>query len=106
MSGFFLLGRFPSRGRQFGDPGDGPIAQLGQDVMEVLAQINVQATAGLHDRGDGGDFRSGLLTANVQPVFTSQHQRAKRAFAPVMPRPGLCRVAKNNHPLLRWFPAF
>ena len=84
MSGFFLLRHFPDRGRQFGDPGDGPIAQLGQDVIKVLAQINVQATAGLHDRGDGGDFRSGLLTANVQPVFTSQHQRAKRAFAPVI----------------------
>jgi len=69
MSGLFLLGRFPSGGRQFGDSGDGPIAQLGQDVIEVLAQINVQATAGLHDRGDGGDFRSGLLTANVQPIF-------------------------------------
>jgi hypothetical protein len=67
MSGFFLLDRFPSRGRQFGDPGDGPIAQLGQDVVEVLAPVNVQTTAGLHDRGDGGDFRSGLRTV-VQPI--------------------------------------
>jgi hypothetical protein len=47
-----------------------------------------------------------LLTANVQPVFASQHQRAQRTFAPVMPRPGLCRVNKNNRPFLRWFPAF
>jgi len=31
---------------------------------------------------------------------------AARGITPVMPRPGLCRVAKNNHPLLRWFPAF
>ena len=106
MSGSFLLHRFPSRGCQFGDSGDGPIAQFGQDGIEVLAQVNVQATAGLHDRGDGGDFRSGLLTANVQPVFASQHQRAQRTFAPVMPRPGLCRVNKNNRPFLRWFPAF
>jgi len=84
MSGFLRLRRFPGRGGQFGDPVDGPIAQLGQDVIEVLAQIDVHATAGLHDRGDGGDFRSGLLTAQVQPVFASQHQRAQRAFAPVV----------------------
>ena len=71
MSGFLRLRRFPSRGCQFGDLGDGPIAQLGQDVIEVLAQINVQATAGFDDRGNGGDFRSGLLTANVQPVFVA-----------------------------------
>ena len=63
MSGFFLLRHFPGRGCQFGDPGYGPIAQLGQDVIKVLAQINVQATAGLDDRGDGGDFRSGLSGA-------------------------------------------
>ena len=40
MSGFFLLRRFPGGGRQFGHPVDGPIAQLGQDVIEVLAQVN------------------------------------------------------------------
>ena len=76
-----LLRRFPGRGRQFGDPVAGPNAQLGQDAIEVVAQINVQAAAGFDNRGDGGEFRSDLLTTNMQPVFASQHQRAQPAFA-------------------------
>jgi hypothetical protein len=31
---------------------------------------------------------------------------AARGINVVMPRPGLCRVNKNNRPFLRWFPAF
>jgi hypothetical protein len=30
----------------------------------------------------------------MQPVFAAQGQRAHRPFAPVMPRPGLCRVTE------------
>jgi len=69
MSGWFLLSFLPSRGRQFRHAVDRPLAEFGEDVVEVLAQIDLQAAAGFHDGSNGGDFRSGLLAANMEPIF-------------------------------------
>jgi hypothetical protein len=85
---------FPRGGRQLAHAADGPVAELGKDVQEVFAEIDIQAPAGFHDGSDGGDLRSGFRAANVQPVLASECQRSNRAFAPVMPPPDLCRVVK------------
>ena len=64
-----LPGGFPAQRSQHGDLVDGPGGQLGQHVIEVIAQIDLKALAGLHDREDGSDFGTGLLAPDVQPVF-------------------------------------
>jgi len=47
-----LPGGFPAQRSQHGDLVDGPGGQLGQHVIEVIAQIDLKALAGLHDRED------------------------------------------------------
>jgi hypothetical protein len=61
-----LPGGFPAQRSQDGDLVDGP---GGQHVIEIIAQIDLKALAGLHDREDGSDFGTGLLAPDVQPVF-------------------------------------
>ena len=92
MSGYPCC--FPSGGRQFGHAVDRPCAELGEDVIEVGAQIDLQAAAGFDDGSNGGDLGSGLLAANVQPIFPAKYQRPNAAFANVMPRPILCRATE------------
>ena len=64
-----LPGGFPVQRREDGDVVDGPGGQLRQDVVEVFAQIDLEALAGLHDREDGSDFGTGFLASDMQPVF-------------------------------------
>ena len=40
----------------------------------------LDASAGFDDREDGGDFGSGLLTADVDPVFATERHRAHGVF--------------------------
>src|SRR5581483_4406291 len=84
MSGPLGLGNLPHRGRQFAHPVDGPLAEFGKHVAEVVAQIDIQATAGFHNGSDGGNLRSGSRTSNVQPIFAAERQRAYRSFATVI----------------------
>ena len=95
MSGDFLPGGLPRRGCQFTHPSAGPFAELGQNVVEIFAQIDVQSSTGFHDRGDCRHFRSRLFAPNVQPVLATQCQGPDGPFAPVMPPPVLCRVANR-----------
>lgn len=62
----------PRGGRQLGDFGDRPLWQLGQDVEQVGAHVDLEPAAGFHDREDGGDRRSRLLISDMQPVAASQ----------------------------------
>ena len=56
MSDDFFVRGFPHGGGQLGDAVDGPVAQFGQDVEEIGAQVDVQTAAGFHDGGDGRNF--------------------------------------------------
>jgi hypothetical protein len=92
MSGFLGSRGFPGGGRQLAHPADWPLAELGKYVQEIFSEIDIQAPASFHDGSDGGDLRSGLRAADMQPIFAAECQRSNRSFAPVMPLPGLCRV--------------
>src|SRR5437867_6599568 len=82
MSG--LLCCLPSRGREFRQSGDRPLAEAGQHVVEILSEMDVQAPAGFHARGDGRHFRPRRFAADVQPVFATQGQGPYRPFTPVV----------------------
>ena len=45
-----------------------PVAQFGQNVLEILSQIDIQAPTGLHDRCERGHFRTHLPYGLVHPV--------------------------------------
>ena len=59
----------PSGGSQLSHSGDGPIAEFGEDIAQVLAKLDVQATAGFDDGDDGSDLWSGAFVAEMKPVF-------------------------------------
>src|SRR5208337_236882 len=85
MSGFLGLRGLPRGGRQLGHPGDRPLSELGKYVPEIFSEIDIQASASFHDRRDGGDLRSGLRAADMQPIFAAECQRTNRSFYAEMP---------------------
>ena len=97
------LGLLPSGGRQFGDPVDGPTAELGQYLGQVFPQVDVQAPAGFYDRRDGRHFRPGFRTAKVHLVLA-----AKRQWAPRHLRTSCCRSppARSANRAVFWFAVF
>ena len=68
-----LPGGFPVQRREHGDVVDGPGGQLGQHVIEIIAQIDLQALAGLHDRKNRSDFGAGKITSNM-PIIAPRAQ--------------------------------
>jgi hypothetical protein len=50
---------------------NGGFGETGEDRSQVFAHGDVPTSAGFDDGEDGGDFRSGLLAADVDPVFAS-----------------------------------
>jgi hypothetical protein len=50
---------------------NGSFRKTGEDRRQVFAHGDVPASAGFDDGEDGGDFRSGLLAADVDPVFAT-----------------------------------
>jgi len=71
-----LPGGFPVQGGDGGDVVDGPGGKFRQDVVEVFAQVDLEAFAGLHDREDGRDFRTGFWASDMQPVLATNCERA------------------------------
>ena len=69
MSDDFCMSRLPSGWGEFGNAVNGPVTEFGEDIAEIGAQVDVQAAAGFDEGGDGGDFGTGLLAAQMQPVF-------------------------------------
>src|SRR5260221_3322940 len=61
----------PKRGCQFSNPTDQKVGQTRQDSSEIIADRDLQATAGFDDGEDGCDARSGFLATmcryNVDP---------------------------------------
>ena len=60
------------------------IGETGEDRRQVIAHGDVDAAAGFDDREDGGDFGSGLLAADMDPVFAAERDRAHRVFGKVV----------------------
>jgi len=50
---------------------DGSFGETGENRRQVFAHRDVPASAGFDDGEDGSDFGSGLLTADVDPVFAT-----------------------------------
>ena len=93
MLGLFGSRSLPRGGSQLTDAVGGPLAEFGQDILEIVSEVDVQATAGFHNGGDGRDLGTGFRTADVQPVLAAKGQGTNRPFAPVMPPRVPCRVA-------------
>jgi len=62
----------PCRGRESGDALDGHVGESGQDGGEVVAHRNAEPAAAFDDGEDGGDTRSGLRAADMDPVGTAK----------------------------------
>ena len=60
-----LPGGFPVQRGEGGDVVDGPGGELRQNVVEVFAQIDLEAFAGLHNGEDGRDFGTGFLASDM-----------------------------------------
>src|ERR1700746_1100891 len=84
MSGFLGLRDPPGGGRQLTHAANWPFPKLGKDVPEIFSEIYIQAPARFHDGCDGGDLRSGLRAAAVQPILAAERQRTNRSFAPII----------------------
>ena len=79
-----LPGGFPVERREHGDVVDGPGGQLGQHVIEIIAQIDLQALAGLHDRKDRSDFGAGFLAPDMRPIPATDGERTQSILAEVL----------------------
>jgi hypothetical protein len=54
---------------------DGAVCQAWQHIGHVLADRHIEFAAAFDDREDGGDFGSGFLAADMQPVFLPMAMR-------------------------------
>ena len=71
------------RRSEFGQGLDGAIGESRQYVGQVLADGNAELAAAFDDAEDGGDFWTGFLAADVQPIPPSDRNRAHGIFGPV-----------------------
>ena len=55
-----------------------------EDSGQAMAHRDVDAAAGFDDREDGGDFGSGLLAADADPVFATDRHKAHEVFSDVV----------------------
>ena len=63
---------------------DRGFGETGEDGGQIFAHGEVTPSAGFDDREDGGDFGSGLLAADVDPVFAAERHRAHGVFGQVV----------------------
>ena len=63
---------------------NGSFGETGEDRRQVLAHRNVHPSAGFDDREDGGNFGSGLLAADVDPVFATKRYGSHGVFGKVV----------------------
>ena len=54
---------------QLGHAVAGPVAQFGQHVGQIGAQVDVQSAAGFDDGDNGCHFGTELRAAQMQPIF-------------------------------------
>ena len=63
---------------------DGSFGETGEDRRQVFAHGDVPTSAGFDDGEDGGDFGSGLLAADVDPVFATDRYGAHGVFGEIV----------------------
>ena len=63
---------------------DGSFGETGEDCRQVFAHGDVHAPASFDDREDGGDFGSGLLAADMDPVFAAERDGAHGVFGEIV----------------------
>ncbi len=63
---------------------NGSFSKTGEDRRQVFAHGDVPASAGFDDGEDGGDFRSGLLAADVDPVFATDRYGTHGVFGEIV----------------------
>ena len=62
----------------------GRVGESGKHSGQVIADWGIDSAAGFDDRENGGDFGSGLLAANVDPVFTTKRNRSHGVFGKIV----------------------
>jgi len=70
--------------REICDELDGHVCQSGQDLMKVFADRDLEPAAAFNHGEDRGHTRSGLLAADVYPVFSTQGYAAHGIFRRVV----------------------
>jgi hypothetical protein len=60
------------------------VGEAGEDSGKVISNGDVDAAGVFDDGEDGGDFGSGLLAADVDPVFPADGPRAHGVFGEVV----------------------
>src|SRR5450756_1694168 len=73
----------PSHGGDFRAVLNGCVCEAGQDVSEVVTDWDLESSTALHNREDGPDARSGLFTADVDPVGAAKRDWAHRVFGEI-----------------------
>ena len=66
-----LVSGEPTGGRELSDPIDREVCQARQSRAKVVADGDLQPTTGFDDGEDRGDAWSGILAAEVDPVFAT-----------------------------------
>ena len=56
---------------EIGELLDGPVGETGQDVSQIVAHLDLHASVAFDDGEDRGHTRCGLLTADMNPVFST-----------------------------------
>jgi len=56
---------------EIGDLLNGLVGKSGQDLIQVVADRDPEPAAAFNHGEDGGNTRSGLLAADMDPVFSS-----------------------------------
>ena len=69
---------------ELGEVVDGGVGEAREDSSQIVADGNVDAAAGFDDGEDGGDFGSGWLAADVNPVFATKRHRAHGVFGEIV----------------------
>ena len=60
------------------------VGKSGKHRSQVIADGDIDSAAGFDDRENGGDFGSGLLAANVDPVFATDGYGAHGVFGEIV----------------------
>ena len=76
--------RGPGCRGELGKAVDGRVGETGEDCRQVIANGDIDAATGFDDREDGGDFGSGFLAADMDPVFAAERYRAHGVFGKVV----------------------
>lgn len=88
-----MLQRFPAAGQQFWQLAHGHQGQAPEDIGEIFLRVDAEAAATLNDGVDDGGAPSRIRMPDEEPSLLPDGRRAYVVFTPVMPPPGLCRVA-------------